>query len=96
MLQDFENKGLRITCDEVSSLTLLVTEKQKAKNLNIQKISKNSLKFLKIPKSFNLRRVADKSPIMFQIIWKPSVVKELHFRDITSKVMRGEKTERTD
>ena len=50
MLQDFENKGLRITCDEVSSLTLLVTGKQKAMNLNIQKISKNSLKFLKIPK----------------------------------------------
>lgn len=42
MLQDFENKGLRITCDEVSSLTLLVTEKQKAMNLNIQKISKCS------------------------------------------------------
>ena len=64
--------------------------------LNIHKISKNSFKFLKIPKSFNLRRVADKSTIVFQIIWKPSVVKEVRFRDITWKLMRGEKTERTD
>lgn len=50
MLEDFENKGFRITCDEVSSLTLLLTEKQKAMKLNIHKISKNSSKFLKIPK----------------------------------------------
>lgn len=45
MLQDFENKGFRITCE-----TLLLTEKQKAMKLNIHKISKNSSKFLKIPK----------------------------------------------
>jgi len=49
MLQDFENEGFRITCDEVSSLTLLVTEKQEAMKLNIHKISKNSSKFLKNP-----------------------------------------------